>query len=148
MTLSIVIALTSKRLRKNKKMTLRYLTEENILFIHSILISETGGSHGVRDHGAIAALVNLPKQMAFGKELYPSIFLKAAIYIRNIITVHPFFDGNKRTGMTASAVFMEDNGYKIIAKQGDIEAYALKVISDRETLEDIAKWLKKNSRKM
>jgi death on curing protein len=129
-------------------MDLEYLTDENILFIHSILINETGGSHGVRDSGAISALVNLPRQKAFGKELYPTIFLKAAVYIRNIIISHPFIDGNKRTAMTSAAVFMDDNGCKILAIKGEIEAYALKIISDRETLEDIAEWLKKNSRKI
>ena len=124
-----------------------FLTKEQILLIHSMMIDETGGSHGIRDHNAVLSLENLPKQKAFGRELYPTIFLKAAIYARNIITGHPFIDGNKRTGMAAASVFLENNGYKIIAAEGKIEQFALEVIHKKLQLDDIVKWFKKHSRK-
>ncbi|MEE8131675.1 MAG: type II toxin-antitoxin system death-on-curing family toxin [Candidatus Paceibacterota bacterium] len=125
-----------------------YLTEAQILLIHSMVIDETGGAHGVRDYHAILSLVNLPKQKAFGKELYPTIFIKTAVYARNIITAHPFIDGNKRAGITAASVFLENNGYKIIAKEGEIEKFALKIIVKKLNLGTIAKWFKKHSKKM
>ena len=61
---------------------------------------------------------------------------------------HPFVDGNKRTGMTSASVFLEDNGYRIIAKEGEIESFALKVISSRLDISAIAEWFKKHSKKM
>lgn len=125
---------------------MEYLTKEQILLIHSIIVSETGGLHGVREHGAILSLEALPQQKVFGKELYPTIFLKAAVYVRNIIFSHPFLDGNKRTAMTSASVFLENNGYKIGAKEGEIEKIALRVISNKLSLEQMALWLKKNSK--
>lgn len=124
-----------------------YLNAEQILFIHSAVIDETGGSHGVRDHASLAALEGLPRQKAFGKELYPSVFHKAAVYIRNVIGSHPFIDGNKRTAMSATAVFLELNGYAIQVKEGAIEEFAIRVIREKLTIEDIAGWLKKNTQK-
>ena len=105
-----------------------YLVKEDILLIDSIIIDETGGSHGVRDYHAILTLEDLPRQTVFVKELYPTVFLKAALYVRNIIMGHPFVDGNKRTGMTAASVFLENNGYKITAQKGEIEKFALKIV--------------------
>lgn len=125
-----------------------YLTKEEILLIHSMVIDETGGSHGVRDHHALAALEDLPKQMAFGKELYATVFDKGAVYIRNIIGSHPFVDGNKRTAMTAAAVFFELNRYRSISKEGEIEKMALQIIQEKLTLSAIAKWLKRHTRKV
>lgn len=113
-----------------------------------MLIDETGGSHGVRNHHAVLSVESLPKQTASGKELYSTVFLKAAVYTRNIIMSHPFVDGNKRTGMTAASVFLENNGYKIVAKKGQIEKFALKIIRNRSELETIAEWFKKHSRKI
>lgn len=110
-----------------------------------MIIDETGGSHGVRDYNAILSLENLPKQQAFGRELYPTIFLKAAVYVRNIISSHPFVDGNKRTGMTAASVFLEENGLKVMAKEGEIEKFALKIVSKKLELEAITRWLQKHS---
>ncbi len=124
-----------------------FLTKEQILLIHSMVIDETGGSHGVRDYYAVLSLENLPKQRVFGQELYPTIFLKAAVYARNIITGHPFIDGNKRTSMAAASVFLENNGYKIISAEGKIKQFALEVIHKKLQLNEIALWFKRNSKK-
>lgn len=112
-----------------------------------MLIDETGGVHGVRDHRVLFSLEQSPRQAVFGKELYPSPFLKAALYARNIIMNHPFMDGNKRTGMTAASVFLENNGYVIEAKPGEIEKFALKIIKQRLGLKNIARWIQKRSKK-
>ncbi|MBI2515197.1 type II toxin-antitoxin system death-on-curing family toxin [Candidatus Wolfebacteria bacterium] len=127
---------------------MEYLTRKDVLLIHSIIIDETGGSHGVRDHHAILVLEDLPRQAVFGKELYPTIYLKAALYARNIIMSHPFIDGNKRTGATAASVFLENNGHKITAQKGEIEKFTLRIVKQKLDLEEIADWFKKHSRKI
>ena len=124
------------------------MSAEEIIQIHSMVVDETGGSHGVRDHNAILSLENTPRQEVFGKELYPTIFLKAAVYIRNILMNHPFIDGNKRTGMTSASVFLEDNGYIITIVEGGVEKFALRVVNERLNLADISTWLKKYSKKI
>ena len=125
---------------------MRYLTAKQILALHDIIIQETGGSHGVRDLNSIATLEKLPKQAIAKTELYPTLFIKAALYVRNIITEHPFVDGNKRTGMITAGVFLNENNYEIDTKIGEIEKFALQVIEKKLSLEDIAKWLKKHSK--
>ncbi len=125
-----------------------YLTREEILLIHSIVIDETGGSHGLRDYHAILVLEDLPRQKFGGEEVYKTVFTKAAVYARNIVMGHPFIDGNKRTGMTAASVFLENNGYRIVAKEGETERFALKIIKGKLDLEEIAKWFKARSKKI
>lgn len=126
---------------------MKYLTHGQILLIHSMVIDETGGSHGARDYHAILSVEQLPKQKAFGQELYPTIFIKAAVYGRNIIMNHPFTDGNKRTGMLAALIFMENNGYETKAKKGEIEKFALQIVQKKLGLEEVAAWLKKHSKR-
>lgn len=127
---------------------MQYLSAEDILLAHSIIIDETGGSHGLRDRHALLTLEDLPKQQAFGKELYPTVFVKAAVYVRNIIFAHPFVDGNKRTAMTVADVFLQLNGYRISVPKGGVERFALSVIEKKLTLEDIAVWLRENSKRL
>ena len=126
---------------------MKYLSAEDILQIHSVVVDETGGSHGVRDNNITLSLEGASAQNVFGKELYPTLFLKTAVYIRNILMNHPFIDGNKRTGMACAAVFLEDNGYIISVKDGEIEEFALRVIKEKLDLETIALWLEENSKK-
>ena len=59
---------------------------------------------------------------------------------------HPFLDGNKRTGMTAASVFLENNGYGLGVKEGGIEMFALRIVSERLSIADIAKWFQRNSK--
>jgi len=125
----------------------KYLSAKQLLLIHSMIVSRTGGSHGVRDMHALLTLEKLPRQAFGGKELYSEIFQKAALYARNIIMSHPFIDGNKRTGMTVASVFLENNGHKILAKQGEIENIAIEIVTKKRDIHFIAKWLKNHSRK-
>lgn len=126
---------------------MRYLTEKQILLIHSMAIDETGGVHGLRDRHAVFASAALPKQKLFGKVLYPTTFEKAAVYVRGIISGHPFLDGNKRTAMICASVFLENNGYAVIAGKGHVERFALEIVSRKLDIAEIARWLKDNSQK-
>jgi death-on-curing protein len=124
-----------------------YLTATQILLFHDMAVEEYGGLHGIRDHAALAATVALPQQRVFGKELYPSVFLKAAVYARNIIEAHPFLDGNKRSAMISMGTFLERNGYRLQAEKGEIVELALQVAKGEMELEDIATWLKSHTHK-
>ena len=127
---------------------MRYLTADDILLIHSMVVDETGGSHGVRDSHAILSVAESPKQAFSGKELYVNIFEKAAVYARDIIMNHPFVDGNKRTGMTTASVFLADNGYEVIAKEREIEKFALRIVSDKLNIREIAYWFESHAKKL
>ena len=126
----------------------KYLSEAKILLIHSRVVDETGGLHGVRDRHAIASVAGQPRQAVFGKELYPTLFLKAAVYARNIIAHHPFLDGNKRTGITVASVFLEESGYRIDAKEGEFYSLALHIAEDKWDYEEIAPWFTARATKL
>ena len=127
---------------------LKYLSEADVLLIHSRLVDETGGLHGIRDLHAIMSVIEQPRQAVFGKELYPTVFLKAAVYARNIIAHHPFLDGNKRTGITVASVFISDNGYAIEAEEGEFYKLALHIAEDKWEYEEIAKWFEAHTTKI
>ena len=124
---------------------MNYLTPEQVLFIHSRLVGETGGSHGVRDLGLLESAVARPKATFDGKELYPDLFMKAAALMDSLINNHPFVDGNKRTGVTAAGLFLRINGHKLIAPPEELEACTLRVATDGMGIADLAAWLHANS---
>ncbi|OGY97816.1 MAG: hypothetical protein A2855_02970 [Candidatus Liptonbacteria bacterium RIFCSPHIGHO2_01_FULL_57_28] len=125
-----------------------YLETDQVLLAHSMVIDETGGLHGIRDLGVLAGAVFAPRQQAFGQELYPGLFLKAAVYARGIMMNHAFLDGNKRTGMTAASVFLERNGYLLKVKEDEIANFAVRVVETKMDHSSIAIWLKKHCSKI
>ena len=54
------------------------LSKEQVLMMHRQLITETGGSDGIRDEGMLDSALLNPFQSFGGEELYPSIQAKAA----------------------------------------------------------------------
>lgn len=123
----------------------RYLDEEEILVMHFALIERYGGFHGVMDLGRIKSVAQAVKLEVFGKEQYEGLYEKAAAYARNIITDHPFSDGNKRTGITAAIMFLQKNKIKFAAKSSELENFAVKIATDHPDLLTIAAWLESHS---
>lgn len=97
-----------------------YLTLEEVLLLHARLIQRTGGSGGVPDLGLLDSALARP-QATFGSEgLYPTLWHKAAALMHSLIKSHPFVDGNKRTALTATGLFLELNGYTLTATNEEV----------------------------
>lgn len=122
-----------------------FLTAQQVLFIHARLIDETGGEHGIRDLGLLQSAVARPRATFDGKELYPELFQKAAALVQSLSQNHPFVDGNKRTAITAAALFLHQNGYRLQATNNAVERFALMVADERPSLDEIATWFRDNA---
>jgi len=123
----------------------KYLTTEQVLFIHSRLIDKTGGSHGIRDLGLLQSAVSRPRATFGGRELYPDIFQKAAALIESLTKNHPFIDGNKRTAIASAGIFLEKNGYLLETTQEELERFARRLAAGKVSFEDAVKWFRKVS---
>ena len=126
---------------------MRYLTVNDILIIHALVVEATGGSHGVRDTHLLHSIVHRPQGVFAGKELFPGVFLKAAVYLEAIARYHVFIDGNKRTAIAAAARFLALNNYNLHALNTEVEIYLVRVVEEKIEAQDIAVWIKRHSKK-
>ena len=126
---------------------MKYLTAEQVLFIHSRLIDETGGSHGIRDLGLLQSAVSRPMATFGGEDLYPDIFQKAAALMESLIKNHPFIDGNKRTAISSTGLFLRINGYSLETSQKELEDFTLNMATGKASVTDAAKWFKQYTKK-
>ena len=127
---------------------MKYLKPEEVLVIHSEIIDETGGLHGLRDLTLFSSIIERPKSRFSNKELYRGIFQKAAAYMEAFVQYHVFLDGNKRTAAVSAARFLFLNKYDFVATNKELEGFVLRVATDKVKLPQIAAWLKKNSKKI
>ena len=93
-----------------------YLTLADILGIHQELVRCYGGSHGVRDIGAVESALFRP-QCGY----YEDIFEEAAALLESLLINHPFIDGNKRTAWASCDVFLRING--VVLQVESLEMY-------------------------
>jgi death-on-curing protein len=123
---------------------MKYLTAEQVLFIHARLVAETGGSHGIRDLDMLESAVERSRATFDDQELYPGVFLKAAALLDSLVNNHPFVDGNKRTGITATALFLQANGWRLSASNAELEDFTLLVAVAHPEIPSLAGWLRKH----
>jgi death-on-curing protein len=124
---------------------LKYLTAEQMLFIHARLITETGGEHGVLDLGLLQSAVARPQATFDGQDLYPDLFLKTAALLESLIGNHAFVDGNKRTAITAAGLFLRLIGYHLTANNQQLAAFTLLCAQHLISLDQMAIWFKDQS---
>lgn len=122
------------------------LTPQQLLFIHYRLIETTGGSHGVRDLGALQAAASRPLATFGGEDLYPDPFAKAAALMESLIRNHPFVDGNKRTAITAAGILLRRSGHLLETSQTELFRFTMAMATGRATFEDALPWLRLHSR--
>lgn len=81
-------------------------------------------------------------QMTFGqKDLYGSLFQKAAALAYSLALNHPFVDGNKRVAHAAMEIFLLLNGYEIEATVDEQEELSLLLAKGKISREQLAKWI-------
>ena len=108
---------------------MRYLSVQEILWLHSRVVAQSGGASGLRDLGAVQSAVAQPQAGFGGEYLYPTLATKAAALAHSLIQNHPFVDGNKRIGHAAMEVFLLLNGYEIEASVDEQEETIISVAS-------------------
>lgn len=126
---------------------IRLLSVDDIELIHIQIIDVSGGAQGVRDRGRLASVVAAQTQEVFGEQIYKTLHDKAAAIARGIIADHPFFDGNKRTGIMSALIFLALNTINTVVEDASLEDFAVKIATDKLSVEDIDVWLKNNTKK-
>jgi death-on-curing protein len=77
-----------------------------------------------------------------GEDLYPDLAAKAAALMHSLVMNHPFVDGNKRVGVMAAELFLELNGGRLMASDGELEQVTLSVARGELNAEELAIWVR------
>lgn len=123
---------------------MNYVSAEDLLVLHAMIIDASGGSNGVRDPHLLASIAEKPAACFAGADLYPTLWNKAAILFEGLVNYHVFVDGNKRTGFVATARFLSMNGYAFMASNEDVVTTTLNVATKNISQEELAAWIETN----
>lgn len=83
-----------------------FLTLDEVLAIHELVLPVGDGEPGVRDLGLLESAVYRPQT-----GYYSDLAEMAAALMESLLINHPFIDGNKRTAFIATDTFLRLNGY-------------------------------------
>ena len=122
-------------------MNWRTVDIEEVYRIHEVIIERAGTKAGVRDFALLHSAIERPKATFSGKDLYPTVFAKAASLLQSLCLNHPFTDGNKRTAWAVTHKFLWDNGYRLKSNRTEAADFMVYVDNSKPELKEIASWL-------
>ena len=121
----------------------KFITIEEIIEIHDKIIEKYGGEHGILNKGILEFAVywvnSNPRR---------SVLWKVAVLLRDIVSGHPFVDGNKRTGFEVADTILKAKGYRFTTTQSEILRFLIKLAKEGMEIEEIVKWLKDNTKRV
>ena len=116
-----------------------YITAAEAVEIHRAMIDAHGGSHGIRDVGALESALFRPQS-----GYYDDIVAEACALLESLAVNHPFVDGNKRVAFAAMEIFLLINGWRIDATQQQIYRFMMGLFdSGRFELAELDKWFRR-----
>ena len=129
-------------------MNIEYLSLEFIIYIHMVAIDEefceygkqvrySEEMRGIKDVNLFKSAVYEPQQSFDGKDLYPDILSKASCYLRSLAMNHPFYDGNKRTALLSTVIFLEMNGYRVTGTNEELYDLVKTIVEEKDNIEQI-----------
>ena len=114
-----------------------------IYAVHNAQLAEHGGSAGVCDAGLLESALARPQNLlAYGE---PDACDLAAAYGFGIARNHPFIDGNKRTAFVAVELFLNLNGFSLMATDVECVMTMLALAAGELSEEAFARWLRANT---
>jgi len=125
-----------------------YLTTNQVITINTVQISLYSPDEpvGVKDPNLLDSAINRPKQSAFGKDAYPTIFEKAAALFESIAKNHAFHNANKRTALASLIVFLKINHYQWTMGIEEEQDFTVDVVNHKYTFEEIVSTIENHTK--
>ena len=118
----------------------KYLSVNEVVVIHEYLISEFGGSKGLRDIGSLESALARPR---IGH--YKNIHEESAALMESLAINHPFIDGNKRIAFFSTDIFLRLNGYFIDCDSQSAHNYFMELFESYDfRFKNLLPWPKKH----
>ena len=124
--------------------TVQFLSGDETLEIHRVLIERFGGPPGVRDLGLLESALFRPRT-----GYYADLAEMAAALFESLIMNHPFVDGNKRVAFFATDVFLRMNGYKLSVASQDAHDFLIGLLDGNCcTMDNLLPWIRRNTKRL
>ncbi|MEP7337845.1 MAG: type II toxin-antitoxin system death-on-curing family toxin [Acidobacteriota bacterium] len=122
---------------------MKFPRKKKVLEYHAWQIERFGGSHGLRDEGALESSLIAP-QNRFHYE-GADLATCAATYAYHLSQAHAFIDGNKRIAAAIAENFLEINGAFLRASDEELEEMYLGIAAGHLTRDEVerlfANWI-------
>ena len=121
-------------------MSWRWVALATAEVLHGEQLEQHGGADGIRDIGLLESALARPQNLAAYGE--PDAAALAASYAFGLARNHPFIDGNKRTALVVSLLFLAKNGHEVRSPDAEMLAVFLDLAAGDLSEDELASWFR------
>ncbi len=121
-------------------MTIRFISAEEVIAFHDRIMNVTPGVKGMPDPGRAQALIHRVLNQHISEDV-DAVFKLAAIHLLAISRGHIFNDGNKRTALFTTLLFLRRNGIEIPGNEAMVDL-TVEVAKGNVSVESIVNFFK------
>jgi len=132
--------------------TVKYLTAEQLKTVNQRMIRTTGGLYLAGEQNVVyppslESLVSFV-QTRIALRPQPTVWDMASFYLDRLVRDQLFHDGNKRTALETTRLFLESAGFRLALQPSeDVVEFITSVAKGGMTRETIAVWLRTHSKR-
>ena len=120
---------------------IRYPSVQELSELYDMTIRATGGEHGYLSKSSLDYILDAVKDIGESLPWKKRIVKKAAFLLYNVIVIHPFLNGNKRTGFALAEAFLQANGYELNVEANDAYQLLLDIAAGKISEIDVEDWV-------
>lgn len=124
-------------------MVIQYPSYEAVIETHKRVVKASGGTGGVLSTSNLHYLLDAARDVGRGAER-DKLISKTAYILHNIVTLHPFIDGNKRTAFETAKAFFQLNGEDFEAEDDESFNMLISVAIGELSTRDVEVWIRKH----
>ena len=123
---------------------IKYPTLEQVERLHNRILESTGGEPGHLSKSNLEYLLQSVKAIGEKLDRRKAIVKKSTFLLNNLVTLHPFINGNKRTALELVRLFVRLNGYDIKARSDEVYTLLAGLGGGKVTQTNLEKWIETN----
>ncbi len=118
-----------------------YPSVEQVSRLYDRIIAKTGGERGYLSRSNLRYILDTIQDVGEKLPRRQAIVKKAAFLLYNVIVIHPFLNGNKRTAYALVELFLKSNGYEIASEAKDSYQFLIGVASGKVSESEVEGWI-------
>ena len=120
---------------------IKYPSADQVSELYGLTIRASGGWRGFVSKSNLDYLLDAVKDIGDRLPRRQAIVKKAAFLLYNVIVVHPFLNGNKRTAFGLAESFLEANGYELAPQADETFELLIGVASGKIPEIEVERWV-------
>ena len=120
---------------------IRYPSAEQVSKLYDLMMRGSGGERGFVSRSNLDYLLDAVRDIGDRLPRKQAIVKKAAFLLYNVIVVHPFMNGNKRTAFALAGAFLEANGYELSPEASEAYEFLIGIASGKVSEVEVERWV-------